>query len=991
MADLFVSDTDLGTTTESQGTSRIRLTEVVAEVGVKAGMANTRITQIAAEVGVRVGAATTVRTTQVATEVALSSRLTLGQLDAGVANDTGHYGTTVTDNFNGPDQPVGTTSDGLWTWTHNISGPNNVRGGQVVGGNTSSYGYSSSYINVGLSDGIVQVRFARIGTSGGGIIFRDNGNFNDWRLSQGRVDKHQFGQLPVTVASWTPATAGDTLSVELNGSSIVVKKNGVQVASFTDSYNSTATGHGIFFYDDNSTALDDFSYQGNFIPAASVYVVPTNISSADTATGVDSQVVSLPIVDSDTGILDDSGAGRTTDNFNRSDNGVTLGFTSDGTASWTNLVGTFGIYANMAAAYGQTGSGVGGAFALATIGSAADGTGSVAIKNWGGTGAIGLAFRIADANNFWLLVAGQNSAFQGLWKCVAGTFSQVQAYNVGLNPKVVAVGSSIACYNGATLLGTVTDGFNSSATGWGLYSDSNQTDNRRLDDFSAPYVRTLVSIAQSVNDGGIFTDGATSMATPSAQDASTGSDDGFVLSALSSADSGIDSETATVTNFRAVTDSDAGAMTETVALALATVDAGVVSSSNTITAQLAATTEVVSVTDISAVAAGVVDSDSGLTTASTSILNIIEAFATLGRHRNITGPAVLAFRLDAAATLGRRRSIATSAILTFVQPASATLGRTRTINTSAALGTTRDISATLGRASHLVSTGAGLGQMYDVSATLDRTQGITANADGMLPEQPTMLVQFAGPTSPDGTVPTNPDGSLNVAAGGSVQISLSSGDPGDLIDITADASPDVLTEAFLDDAGSIVNVSVPLPSTLSMGLHELVATGQTSGTAVLYVNIPFSPYGPADPADVVPPAPAAHVAIWALEDPLTQEVYGLPSGPSDVTSPYPTRPISYDVTTSPAGQVITWEGAKRAQTWTLNGRLLEKAQYDTLCNWAQREHRVYLHDPVGRVWLVKITSFQSKPVDAPVRMSGGTANPWVHDWTMQLLAYGRRA
>lgn len=78
-----------------------------------------------------------------------------------------------------------------------------------------------------------------------GIIFRWTSDTAYWRSGRNTL-KYVSGSTWTTVATHsTPFKDGDRMTVILNGTSIRVLRNGVQVSAATSSYNSTASTHGI--------------------------------------------------------------------------------------------------------------------------------------------------------------------------------------------------------------------------------------------------------------------------------------------------------------------------------------------------------------------------------------------------------------------------------------------------------------------------------------------------------------------------------------------------------------------------------------------------------------------------------------------------------------------------------------------------------------------------------------------------------------------------
>lgn len=80
-----------------------------------------------------------------------------------------------------------------------------------------------------------------------GIVFRESNSTNYWRAGRQTLRKFVAG-TPTTVGTYSTAFKDlDRMTVVLNGSSITVLRNGVSVLSVTDSFNSTATNHGLIY------------------------------------------------------------------------------------------------------------------------------------------------------------------------------------------------------------------------------------------------------------------------------------------------------------------------------------------------------------------------------------------------------------------------------------------------------------------------------------------------------------------------------------------------------------------------------------------------------------------------------------------------------------------------------------------------------------------------------------------------------------------------
>ena len=129
----------------------------------------------------------------------------------------------------------------------------------------------AAVIDSGLSDCVVQVTVPVLsGLSGNaGVIFRATDDSNYWRfVIGGATDNNWYFQKKVAgsfslVGTGAGRATGDVLKVVLGGNTITVFKNGTQMATTTDSFNSTATKHGLANSSSSSggtvARFDDFS------------------------------------------------------------------------------------------------------------------------------------------------------------------------------------------------------------------------------------------------------------------------------------------------------------------------------------------------------------------------------------------------------------------------------------------------------------------------------------------------------------------------------------------------------------------------------------------------------------------------------------------------------------------------------------------------------------------------------------------------------------
>ena len=80
-----------------------------------------------------------------------------------------------------------------------------------------------------------------------GIVGRWSSDSNYWRVSAKYLKKNVAGTLSTVATHSTAFSAGDRMTVSWNGSVITVYRNGTQVSTATDSFNSTATYFGIIY------------------------------------------------------------------------------------------------------------------------------------------------------------------------------------------------------------------------------------------------------------------------------------------------------------------------------------------------------------------------------------------------------------------------------------------------------------------------------------------------------------------------------------------------------------------------------------------------------------------------------------------------------------------------------------------------------------------------------------------------------------------------
>ena len=137
---------------------------------------------------------------------------------------------------------------GIWesvtgSWSQGV----NQDGGYMYPAGTTR---TFSVTNSGIANTNVGVTFKALGAREMGLVFRYSDASNFWMATHsGGLYKVVAGAARANpssgAASWSAFVPGERMTVVLNGNSITVKRDGVTVATATDSFNSTATRHGI--------------------------------------------------------------------------------------------------------------------------------------------------------------------------------------------------------------------------------------------------------------------------------------------------------------------------------------------------------------------------------------------------------------------------------------------------------------------------------------------------------------------------------------------------------------------------------------------------------------------------------------------------------------------------------------------------------------------------------------------------------------------------
>ena len=166
----------------------------------------------------------------------LSAHTNTAFLDTFTRQDTGVWTTRVADVRYDPDQLWAVDAGSDWAVNEGIAYP------------TDPTAFSLTHVADLAADGRVAVTFGKDAIPGHfyGLALRVSDPDNYLRASRTGLEKVAAGTV-TTLASYTTACGeGDRLMVDLNGSTITVYRNGVQVAQATDSFNAGVTQHGMF-------------------------------------------------------------------------------------------------------------------------------------------------------------------------------------------------------------------------------------------------------------------------------------------------------------------------------------------------------------------------------------------------------------------------------------------------------------------------------------------------------------------------------------------------------------------------------------------------------------------------------------------------------------------------------------------------------------------------------------------------------------------------
>jgi hypothetical protein len=152
----------------------------------------------------------------------------------------------VSDAFTGVASSILTTADTGQTWSA-FGGGSLGRDGSGNATTVVATGEAGMVVDSGSPNAIVSAVLNSTGSEG--IIFRFSDGNNFWAAqligTTLYTRKYVAGVYTDLTNTSLTLTAGDTWSIDCNGSSIVIKQNGVTIRSLTDTFNQSATKWGI--------------------------------------------------------------------------------------------------------------------------------------------------------------------------------------------------------------------------------------------------------------------------------------------------------------------------------------------------------------------------------------------------------------------------------------------------------------------------------------------------------------------------------------------------------------------------------------------------------------------------------------------------------------------------------------------------------------------------------------------------------------------------
>lgn len=120
------------------------------------------------------------------------------------------------------------------------------------------------------------------------------------------------------------------------------------------------------------------------------------------------------------------------------------------------------------------------------------------------------------------------------------------------------------------------------------------------------------------------------------------------------------------------------------------------------------------------------------------------------------------------------------------------------------------------------------------------------------------------------------------------------------------------------------------------------------------------------------------VTRWEFYDPIDDETWVLPMNPHESDSPPRKKRITEEVTTSPDGQVVLFEGHDQVQRVGWAGKTHDKDTFDEWNRWFEKRHQIRLTDDLDRVMWIYIEEFTPKRVRSAIY-------PWKHTFDARVI------
>lgn len=161
---------------------------------------------------------------------------------------------TITDSFNRADSTstLGSTDTGQ-AWTAQ-AGTWGISSNTAY--TTTASGQVTVVVDAGVSDCTVQATLTDA-TGSCGLCWRSTDDNNYWLVAGVLCYKRVAGGF-TSMGSTGGFSNGDVITVVVSGNNHTIKRNGTTVLSFTDSFNATATKHGLRAQT-NTSRFDSFS------------------------------------------------------------------------------------------------------------------------------------------------------------------------------------------------------------------------------------------------------------------------------------------------------------------------------------------------------------------------------------------------------------------------------------------------------------------------------------------------------------------------------------------------------------------------------------------------------------------------------------------------------------------------------------------------------------------------------------------------------------